>query len=125
MSTETLTVAALTVMKHARGWDRGAFRNHFVIGPGSTEWPVVQGLCGRGLMKQTRAPSELTGGDSSFSVTERGDAAITAYCGPPRQPQDAANAAKWVALGELLTKTQAVGLNVSLEEALEQVEQRS
>jgi hypothetical protein len=70
------------LMEHATAWHhhRRLYRNHFVTGPGTTDWPTVQALCSRGLMMQTRAPSELSGGDAVFTVTEAGIAKL-------REPQ--------------------------------------
>ena len=46
------------------------------------EWPpvvsrrVIQGLVARGLMRMSRRPSELSGGDTVFAVTEAGLSAL-------------------------------------------------
>lgn len=76
-----LTPAERHVMEHALAWNhpatrknrrRSFWRNHFVTGPGSDDWATLQALCGRGLMRVTRAPSDLSGADAVFGVTEAG-----------------------------------------------------
>jgi hypothetical protein len=51
------------------------FRNHFVAGPDHEDWPILQGLCERGLMCAGR-PSKALGGMSIFVVTDAGKAKL-------------------------------------------------
>lgn len=47
------------------------YRNHFVTGPGSTDYPHCEALVSSGLM--TKHPGHaLTGGDPTFVVTDEG-----------------------------------------------------
>lgn len=47
------------------------FRNHFVTGPGSTDYPHCEGLVALGLM--TKRPGyALSGGDPIYAVTDAG-----------------------------------------------------
>lgn len=79
MSVE-LSVEEREAMEHATAWrhKRRLYRNHFVTGPDTIDWPIVFGLVERGLMKMTRSPSELSGGMQVFAVTDAGIAALTA-----------------------------------------------
>lgn len=53
-----------------KGSDR-EYRNYFVTGPGSTDYPHCEALVAAGLM--TKHPGHaLTGGDPMFVVTEAG-----------------------------------------------------
>jgi hypothetical protein len=74
MGDATVSSEELHVMEHATGWNsrEPLYRNHFVTGEGSDDWPIIQGLCQRGLMKMMRKPSALSGGDPVFSVTQAG-----------------------------------------------------
>ncbi len=47
------------------------YRNHFVTGEGSDDYPICMALVARGLMVK-RKGSELTGGDDVFFVTDAG-----------------------------------------------------
>jgi hypothetical protein len=61
------------VMRHALGLGRSdrEYRNHFVTGPGSADYPHCEALVAAGLMKRF-PPSSLTGGDDCFTVTATG-----------------------------------------------------
>jgi len=63
----------LHILRHSLGLLNGQveYRNHFVTGPGSTDWPIVQQLVDEGLMAE-RPGSDLTGGDPVFVVTDLG-----------------------------------------------------
>jgi hypothetical protein len=66
------------VLEHTTGW-RSAnplFRNHFVAGEGHDDWETLQELCRRGLMRVSREPSEISGGDPVFAATESGIAEL-------------------------------------------------
>lgn len=69
-------------MRHALGLGRGGreFRNHFVTGPGTTDYPHCEALVVAGLMRR-REGNPLSGGDPVYSVTEAGRAAL-------REPRD-------------------------------------
>lgn len=71
-----MTLAELDVMDHATAWSRGKktrlSRNHYVAGEGHDSWSSLQSLCARGLMKQAREGSELSGGDGVFIVSKEG-----------------------------------------------------
>lgn len=58
------------------------YRNHFVTGDGSTDWPVCQSLCQMGLMQQ-HGSHEIYGGDHCFTVTPAGSDAVIIHS-PPR-----------------------------------------
>jgi hypothetical protein len=65
------------ILRHALGLGRGdrEYRNHFVTGPGSTDYPHCESLVAAGLMTR-REGSPLSGGDPIYSVTEAGRAAL-------------------------------------------------
>lgn len=65
------------VMRHALGLGRGSreYRNHFVTGPGTTDYPHCEALVAAGLMKR-RDGNPLSGGDPIYSVTEAGRVAL-------------------------------------------------
>lgn len=66
------------IIEHATGWRSRwpLYRNHFCAGPYHADWETIQALIARGLMRVTRQPSELSGGDSVFGVTALGIAAL-------------------------------------------------
>lgn len=73
-------MSELSILQHAIGRDeygqpRSAgnpeFRNHFVTGEGSTDYPTCMALVGQGLMTR-RAGNAITGGDDCFFVTDAG-----------------------------------------------------
>jgi hypothetical protein len=85
--TESMTLRELDVLDHAYAWHRlkkaersrpvpPVLRNHFCAGPGHHDWDALQALCARGLMRVFRAPHEIAGGDTTFSVTDAGVAAL-------------------------------------------------
>ena len=64
------------ILRHALGLGRSEreYRNHFVTGPGSTDYPHCEALVTAGLM--TKSPGHpLSGGDPIYYVTEAGRAA--------------------------------------------------
>ena len=74
---QPMTIEELEILAHATGWDSKRkkdrlYRNHYV----SEETPVLKGLCERGLLRQSRPPSPLSGGDPVFSVTDEGIALL-------------------------------------------------
>lgn len=66
------------IMQHATGWLSRwpLYRNHFCAGPGHDDFGTIQGLIVRGLMRVSREPSPLSGGDTVFCVTAIGIAAL-------------------------------------------------
>jgi hypothetical protein len=89
------------ILRHALGLGRSdrEYRNHFVTGPGSADYPHCQALVAEGLMTR-RDGHPLSGGDPVFSVTEAGRTAArrlpnfcdscamdleTSDCSTPRQ----------------------------------------
>ena len=71
----------LLILRHSLGvGDDGkgrSYRNHFVTGEGSTDYPHCMALVDAGLMKR-RKGNVLTGGDDLFTVTEAGREAAAA-----------------------------------------------
>ena len=65
------------VMRHALGLGRASreYRNHFVTGPGTTDYPHCEALVAAGLMRR-REGNPLSGGDQIYSVTDAGRAAL-------------------------------------------------
>ena len=64
------------ILRHALGLgcsDR-EYRNHFVTGPGSTDYTHCETLVAAGLMTK-RAGHPLSGGDPIYSVTDAGKTA--------------------------------------------------
>ncbi len=78
MATIELTERERHVMSHAAGHKLPPhnYRNRFVTGPGTDDWKTLQALCVRGFMKIVGRPSELSGGDTVFAVTDAGFAAL-------------------------------------------------
>ena len=76
---EALERAEGHILLHSLGLNYGdnAYRNHFVTGEGSVDYPHCMALVGKGLMVK-RAGNELSGGDDVFFVTEDGKQAAAA-----------------------------------------------
>ncbi len=70
------------ILRHALGAGSGSmgWRNHFVTGPGSTDYPHCEALVAAGLM-QRRPGHPLSGGDPIYCVTESGRAALASADG--------------------------------------------
>jgi hypothetical protein len=68
------------IIKHALGLTRGEaeYRNHFVTGPGSSDYSDCMTLVDSGMMLR-RPGSELTGGDYLFVVTDKGRSMLAAH----------------------------------------------
>jgi hypothetical protein len=79
-------MSMLSIMQHALGLDaygRGeGYRNHFVTGEGSTDWPHCMEAFRLGYMSM-REGNELSGGDNVFTVTASGKAFIKAASPSP------------------------------------------
>lgn len=67
------TTEQVQILRHALGLDRrgGEYRNHFVTGPGSSDYQDCEALVAAGLMTK-RPGNELTGGDGCYTVTDAG-----------------------------------------------------
>lgn len=65
----------LHILQHSLGVDKygqgNQYRNHFVTGEGSTDYPDCEALVRAGLMVRQKG-GRLTGGDDAFFVTEEG-----------------------------------------------------
>ena len=76
----------LHILQHSLGVDRHGqgerYRNHFVTGEGSVDYPDCMALVGAGLMER-RGYSALAGGDWCFTVTEAGAAYVAEHSPPP------------------------------------------
>jgi len=76
----------LHILQHALGLDAHgqgtSYRNYFVTGAGSTDYPDCVALVGMGLMRQTIGNS-ITGGDDVFRVTDAGRAHVAEHSPPP------------------------------------------
>lgn len=61
------------ILRHALGIGRSTreYRNHFVTGPGSDDYPHCEALVAAGLMDR-REGSILSGNDPVYTVTEAG-----------------------------------------------------
>lgn len=82
----------LHILQHALGLDqygRGReYRNRFVTGPGTTDYPACVRLTEQGLMIR-RVGNELTGGDDCFFVTDAGRAYVRKVSpAPPKLTRD-------------------------------------
>lgn len=73
-----LTASERHILEHSTGWLSRwpLFRNHFCAGPSHDDWSAIQGLIARELMRVSREPSPLSGGDTVFCVTAIGIAAL-------------------------------------------------
>lgn len=69
-------------MRHALGLTRGSreYRNHFVTGPGSDDYPHCEALVAAGLMRK-HAGHALTGGDPCYVVTDAGRVIARTHAG--------------------------------------------
>ena len=70
---------SLGVDQHGRGQQ---YRNHFVTGEGSIDYPHCMALVEAGLMTQ-RKGNALSGGDDVFFVTDAGKAYVAEHSPPP------------------------------------------
>lgn len=82
-----MTEAERHVLEHSTGWlsRTPLYRNHFCASEGHDDWTTLQALCERGLMV-ARKPSQLSGGDTVFIVTEAGIAELRALPRKGRRP---------------------------------------
>ena len=69
-----ITAEQREIMRHALGYGRRSppgWRNHFVTGPGSTDYDNCEALVAAGLMAK-RSGGPLSGGDPVYRVTDAG-----------------------------------------------------
>lgn len=90
----------LHILQHSLGLDaygRGEqYRNHFVTGEGSVDFPVCLDLVQRGLMTQ-HAGGPLCGDMDLFRVTPAGIAYVAEQSPePPRQTRSERRYARWL-----------------------------
>ena len=85
----------LNILRHAIGYDdagndrwhgaaEDARRNHFVTGPGSTDFPDCAALVAKGFMTD-QGPHPVAGGDHCFSVTTEGRQCVALHQPKPRK----------------------------------------
>ncbi len=72
-----MTKQQLHILRHSLGLDdkgKGRrYRNHFVTGPGSTDWDDCNALVAEGLMRDHGQRPEMYGlGAHCFTVTDKG-----------------------------------------------------
>lgn len=69
----TITTEQHHILRHSIGLTQGSieYRNHFVTGPGSTDYPHCEALVAAGLMLRYKG-NALTGGDPFYAVTDKG-----------------------------------------------------
>ena len=76
----------LHILQHSLGVDQygrgNQYRNYFVTGEGSTDFPLCSELVAMGLM-QDRGTQSMCGGDHVFHVTEAGKAAVREFSPAP------------------------------------------
>jgi hypothetical protein len=71
-----------------------AYRNYFVTGEGTDDWPDCQALVLLGLMVRYD-PRELTGNDYCFKVTDEGRAYVREHS--PKPPKLTAGQRRYIA----------------------------
>lgn len=76
----------LSILQHSLGVDQYGhgvqYRNCFVTGPGTDDYPICKQLVADGLMGEQRG-SDLTGGDPWFYVTRKGKHFISEHSPKP------------------------------------------
>jgi hypothetical protein len=87
---EGVTAKQLSLIRHALGLGRRgqkvSYRNHFVAGPGHSDYADWQELVTEGHAKH-RAGNEISGGDDIFWVTKSG-AELALRPGESLDPED-------------------------------------
>jgi hypothetical protein len=79
----------LHILQHALGRDEHGrnpnggpdYRNHFCTGEGGTDFALCREAVAAGLMRE-HAPSEISGGDHIFTVTDAGKAYVSEHSPP-------------------------------------------
>lgn len=81
-----ITPELLQILQHSLGVDQYGqgeqFRNHFVTGSGSVDWPLCNKLVECGFMG-VRRNHPLAGGDDAFWVTDEGKRAMAEHSPKP------------------------------------------
>jgi hypothetical protein len=91
----------LHILQHSLGVDRFGrgrqYRNHFVTGEGSLDYPDCQALVAAGLMRRQKG-SPLTGGYDAFFVTDEGRRYVSEHspC-PPKLTRSQARYRRYLA----------------------------
>lgn len=91
-----MSTTLLSILQHSLGRDEygqtrsrsgepGDFRNHFCTGPGSKDFALCREAVEQGLMTE-HPPSQLSGGDSVFTVTAAGKRFVD-ETSPKRPPE--------------------------------------
>ena len=73
----TITTEQRDILRHALGYGRHTepgWRNHFVTGPGTDDYPHCEALVAAGMMTK-REGSALSGWDAVYTVTDDGKSA--------------------------------------------------
>ena len=91
----------LHILQHALGRDqfgrsrngRPDYRNHFCTGPGTDNFPLCREAVALGLMLE-RPPSQISGGDNVFTVTDAGREYIRSNS--PREPRVSRGRARYL-----------------------------
>jgi hypothetical protein len=92
----TIKDEKLQIMQHSLGLDqygRGTqFRNHFVTGDGSSDWPLCNELVEQGLMT-VRRNHHLSGSSDCFWVTDAGKKYVLEKS--PKPPKESKSRARY------------------------------
>lgn len=87
----------LHILQHSLGVDQygrgNQYRNHFVTGPDTTDFPKCMELVGLGLMKDTGLHPICDGGDHVFTVTAKGKTAM--HMNSPEPPKLSVSQARY------------------------------
>ncbi|WP_440221877.1 hypothetical protein ACQQ2N_12335 [Dokdonella sp. MW10] len=90
----------LDVLQHALGVDRFGrgrqYRNHYVVGPGCDGYDACCANVDAGFMHRYR-PSELSGGNYTFVVTDAGRRAVSEHSpSPPKYTRSQKRYQQWL-----------------------------
>lgn len=99
-----ITKSQLHILQHSLGVDeygRGRqYRNHFVTGEGSTDWPDCNALVDSGLMT-VRRNHPLCGKSDCFNVTEAGKQYVAEHSPkPPKVSRSKARYKRYLEYGD-------------------------
>ena len=96
---EGLSEAEMHIIRHSLGLTYGEeiYRNHFVTGEGTVDWPHCMALVKAGLMTR-RKGGPLSGGDDVFYVTEQGQQ--IALDAQPKLTRSQRRYRKWLDVGD-------------------------
>lgn len=102
-------VRGLHILQHSLGVDKygqgNQYRNHFVTGEGSTDYPDCQALVRAGLMTRQKG-GRLTGGDDAFFVTEDGKQYVAANSPPaPKLSRGQQRHREWLRVSDATGET--------------------